>query len=187
MNTREIEQLIAKFEEGETSLAEEQQLREFFRRGNIPVELVVYKPLFVFFEEEQKVEISNPGFDQALLSKLTGSEGKVVPMAPKRSRLTYIVSLAAAAVILVAIVVTAVMNVNPGAKYNRADQLAYAQAEEALMIVSSNLNCGVSQVRYLQAFDNGMEQVQMLSKFYEYQSLIINPDEAHAPSDKTPK
>ena len=44
------------------------------------------------------------------------------------------------------------------------------------MIVSSNFNCGVSHAGYLQAFNKGLEHMEMLSKFYEYQTIIINPD-----------
>jgi hypothetical protein len=182
MNIKEIERLIAKFYEGETTLEEEEFLRGFFRGEEIPEHLAEHKPVFSFFEKEQKEEIQNPGFDKNLFSKLGEDEGKVIPMTPKKIRIAYIASLAAAIVLLIGIVATIVLNVNTGSKFTKENELAYAEAQEALMIVSSNLNCGVSQVRYLQAFDKGMEHMQMLSKFYEYQTLIINPDEVQASS-----
>jgi hypothetical protein len=187
MNTKEIEGLIEKYFTGETTLAEEKLLREFFSGSDIPEELAGYKPVFALFEEEQKEGITNPEFDRILFSKLSEDEGRVVSMVPRRTRIAYIASLAAAVVLLAGITATIILTVNPGRKFSSRDEMAYLQAQEALMIVSSNLNCGVSHVRYLKAFDKGMEKMQMLSKFYEYQSLIINPDEVQAASDKTTK
>jgi hypothetical protein len=175
MIIKEIERLIGKFYEGETTLAEEQQLREFFR-GDVPDHLVEHRPMFALFEEEQKVEITNPDFDRILFSRLKEEDGRVISMTPRRTRIAFIASLAAAALILVAIALTFVVGPTSGTKYSDSDRLAYAQAEEALMIVSSNLNCGVSHAGYLQAFNKGFEHMEMLSKFYEYQTLIINPD-----------
>ncbi|HET6528183.1 MAG TPA: HEAT repeat domain-containing protein [Balneolaceae bacterium] len=52
MNTRKIKQLIDKYFAGESSLEEEQQLREYFRRENIPDELKSYAGQFRYFEEQ---------------------------------------------------------------------------------------------------------------------------------------
>jgi hypothetical protein len=182
MNIKEIERLIAKFYEGETTLAEEELLRGFFRGEEIPEHLAEHGPMFAFFEKEQKEEIQNPEFDKILSLKLGEDDGKVIPMTPRKTRIAYITSIAAAAVLLIGIAVTVVFDFNTGSKFTKENELAYAEAQEALMIISSNLNCGVSQVRYLNAFDKGMEHMQMLSKFYEYQTLIINPGEVQASS-----
>lgn len=187
MNTKEIERLIEKYFAGETTLAEEKVLREFFSGSDVPEELAGHRPVFSWFEEEQKEGITNPEFDRILFSKLSDEEGRVVSMVPRRTRIAYIASMAAAVVLLAGITLTIIFTVSPGRKYSSSDEMAYLQAQEALMIVSSNLNRGVSHARYLKAFDKGMEKVQMLSKFYEYQSLIINPDEVQAASDKTTK
>jgi len=47
-----IEELLNKYFEGETSAAEEAQLRAFFSSDNIPEHLAVYKPMFAYFSEE---------------------------------------------------------------------------------------------------------------------------------------
>lgn len=185
MNTREVEQLIEKFYEGETTLAEERILREYFGRDQIPDELAEHKPLFAFQQKERDAEIPDPLFDRALFPKISEDEPGVVTLVTKRSRTVYIASLAAAVILLAGIAVTFVLNLNADKQFSSQDKLAYAQAHEALMIVSSNMNCGVSQVRYLQAFDKGVEKAKMISKFFEYQTLIINPDEAQSSPDKT--
>ncbi len=49
-----IEELLNKYFEGETSSEEEQQLRTYFSSGEVPEHLIVYKPLFAYIEEEIK-------------------------------------------------------------------------------------------------------------------------------------
>jgi len=59
---RQIEALIEKYFEGLTSLEEEQVLRDYFQREDLPEELKIYAPLFQYFsserEEVQKTEVS---------------------------------------------------------------------------------------------------------------------------------
>lgn len=47
-----IDELINKYFEGETSAAEEQEIRMFFAKENVPQHLLLYKPMFAYFEEE---------------------------------------------------------------------------------------------------------------------------------------
>ena len=45
------------------------------------------------------------------------------------------------------------------------------------MLVSSNLNTGLDKILYLSEFSKGMENVQKISTFYKYQTIIINQDD----------
>ena len=47
-----IDDLLTKYFEGETSAGEERQLRAFFASDNVPQRLAIYKPLFAYFDEE---------------------------------------------------------------------------------------------------------------------------------------
>lgn len=47
-----IEDLLNKYFEGETSAEEESTLRRFFSEGDVPEELVAYRPLFGYFDQE---------------------------------------------------------------------------------------------------------------------------------------
>lgn len=49
-----IENLIESYFEGTTSAEEEAALRRFFMSGNVPEKLAMYKPLFVYIEDEIK-------------------------------------------------------------------------------------------------------------------------------------
>ena len=60
---KDIETLLNKYFEGETTCEEERRLRRFFAEGLVPEHLEVYRPVFAFFEAEQKElpEISGIG------------------------------------------------------------------------------------------------------------------------------
>lgn len=49
---KEIERLLERYFEGDTSAAEEKILRDFFASGEVPEHLLIHKPLFAYFEEE---------------------------------------------------------------------------------------------------------------------------------------
>jgi hypothetical protein len=48
----ELEHLLEQYFEGRTSAAEEAILRRFFTSGDVPENLMMYKPLFVHFDNE---------------------------------------------------------------------------------------------------------------------------------------
>ena len=49
-----MEELINKYFEGETTCEEERELRRFFTTGIVPEHLKVYRPMFAFFDAEAK-------------------------------------------------------------------------------------------------------------------------------------
>lgn len=67
----EIEELLEKYFEGETSDAEENQLKDYFSQVEIPDKFKIYKKLFNFYASERKVKINNKKFDQKLIEKIT--------------------------------------------------------------------------------------------------------------------
>ena len=44
-----IEELLERYFDGETSAAEEKQIRAFFASGEVPEHLAAYAPLFAYF------------------------------------------------------------------------------------------------------------------------------------------
>ena len=50
----DIDELLNRYFEGETSSEEERELRAFFTSGNVPDRLAVYTPMFTYLEEESR-------------------------------------------------------------------------------------------------------------------------------------
>lgn len=78
-----IEELLNKYFEGETSAQEERMLRSFFSKADVPEGLAVYKPLFAYFDQEIARKETEPEL------------ASVIPM-PKEKKRYYWFSVAAA-------------------------------------------------------------------------------------------
>lgn len=63
MDYNKIKTLLNNYFEGETSLAEEEQLRQYFKREDIPNELRKYQSLFAYFGKEQE-RVTSSQFNQ---------------------------------------------------------------------------------------------------------------------------
>jgi hypothetical protein len=182
MNTSEIETLLDKFYEGNSSLSEEKILREFFQGPDVPAHLEPHQPLFVHYATEMKQGIGNEDFERELTAKLTEKPGErpAIRLQPNRNRFLFISGIAAGILLLIGLFFTFQQDVfknRLGQAGTTDPAIAYADASEALMLVSGNLNNGLRQVERLQMVDKAMKNVQLFNKFYQYQTIIINPDE----------
>lgn len=80
MDCKDIEQLLERYWQCETSLEEEAQLRTFFAEGNVPENLLRYKDLFVYQQLQQGVCLGED-FDARVLAE-------VEPTVVKAKRIT---------------------------------------------------------------------------------------------------
>lgn len=172
MNTREIEILLDKYFEGETSLDEERRLKAFFSSKDVPEHLLKHRQIFSYFNESGTETMKN--FAPAIKLDL------------KPSRFYYISGIAAGILLLIGLFFTFQHDVF-NKKMNNANQhqeMAFNQAREALLMVSVGLNTGLDQVQRLEVFNKAIENAQKLNKFYQCQTIIINPDEQTNQSKK---
>jgi hypothetical protein len=163
MNTTNINQLIEKYFEGDTSLAEEAILREYFSKGSVSEELKPYEDIFRYMEEARAGAIRSDDFDQKTMHRIKRngvfSNGRI--------------QLFAAVAATIAFVIVGVFLFYPQSspefdkqlivkKYSTKDpETAYKQTREALDLVSEKLN-------------DGMKQMKEISVFYEYQTKLFN-------------
>lgn len=171
MNSREIEILISKYYEGETTLEEEKVLREYFLKGDIPPHLAEHAGIFLFQNEESEQTVSD-GFEEELFQKL---ENRVPVVSINKKRLYSFLSVAAGLLILAGLFFT-FRDISQERKNERNARIAYEQTQNALLLLSVNFNSGFDKVQKLQTFDKGIKQIQQFSKFSKYQILNINQD-----------
>ena len=178
MNIKEIEELLEKYYEGATSLAEERTLKDFFLSENVPMELAVHKSQFLYFAEASADEISDKEFEERVFTEIM--EIPVVPLHSSRNRFYYITGIAATILLLIGLVFTFNDDMSKRQKGNVSTtdpELVYTQTRDILALVSVNLNKGMDKMQYLGKLDQAMQKMQILSKYYQYQSIIINPDQ----------
>ena len=69
MDSKQIEQLLQRYWDCDTTVEEERQLRQFFNGGDVPAHLMQYKDLFVYQEFLQNEQLSED-FDERLLKQV---------------------------------------------------------------------------------------------------------------------
>jgi hypothetical protein len=193
MNLKEIEELLEKFYEGSTSLAEEQRLRDYFTREAVPPHLSEHADLFRFYAASGKEELLDPEFENRFLNAI--EKAPAIPLNTGKKHFFFLTGIAAAILILAGIIFIFRNDVIRQSSKNAANnEIAYQQAKNALVMLSANFNTGLDQaqklenfqkglieVQKLQAFQKGIDQMNKLSEFYKYQQIIINPGDQNRP------
>lgn len=146
-----IEKLLEKYDNAETTLQEEAQLRAYFAGEDVAPHLESYKPLFVYFANTQQEAFT-----------------KDVPLnTKKKSNFYQWISVAAAAVIMLGVMVPQLFGPTQAEKDEAL--LAYNQTIEILNLVSLGMNEGKQQLNAISLVSDNMNKVSnhvsVLSEF----------------------
>ena len=142
-----IEQLIDKYFEGQTSIAEERELKAYFSSSDVAQHLEQYRNVFGYFT-------------QAKQQKFT----KSVPLQPRKQFNVMWLSIAASIVLVFGIATFKMMeteSVKPSGElgtYN-SPELAMAETQRALDLVSAKLNVGIESVNYINEYETAKSKV----------------------------
>jgi len=152
-----IEKLLEKYDKGETTLQEEQQLKHYFTQETVAPHLEVYKPLFQYFLITKKEQFT-----------------KDIPLNPDsyRDKKTYSlykwISVAAVAVLMFGIY-SQVNNSRSLSDLSDEELYAYNQTMEVFHLVSSKLNKGSENMNVLNLlssnFSKGADNFDYVSEF----------------------
>ncbi|MFT5216902.1 MAG: hypothetical protein ACI83H_002035 [Glaciecola sp.] len=148
-----IEKLLEKYDNGETTLQEEQQLKNYFSKETVAPHLEVYKPMFVYFLQTKKERFT-----------------KTIPLQSKKTYTLYKwISVAAIAILMFA-VYTQVGNQPVGLSDLSQDEfMAYNQTVEAFNLLASKFNKGTESIDALTlmsaSIEKGTQKVSYLGEF----------------------
>lgn len=166
MNWQEIERLLEKYYEGETSLQEEGELIRFFSGDDVPPHLAGLKPQFDFIGSEQAQTLDDPAFDGEVMSRVREKGlGRLINL--KSPVLYWISGIAATILILVAVFV----QFNPFGR-TIADTysnpaVAYDEARKVLLFVSDKLNQGTGKLEPVGKFNDGIQNLAIIDTYNE--------------------
>jgi len=169
MKRDRIIELLNKYWNCETNLAEEQELRRLFAEEELPEELQRYAPLFSYIEEEHAPRLS-AGFEQRLQESLRKADTAVVPKhMPRRTRL---MRIAASILLLVGMgvslyFITRQQNNPQYAESGKADSEVWEQATDALEKLADALRLSEEAsretLRQLNAMEIDWEMIDSLN------------------------
>ena len=154
-----IEKLLEKYENGETSLKEEQQLKTYFSQGTVEPHLEMYKPLFSYFLVNQQEQFT-----------------KDLPLKTKKVFTYKWIAIAAVAVLMLgyylkAPVVYSYEEYAYGTYNNPEDALN--EVTKSLAMISNHFNKGVSTVNYLNEVKKGTATLGYLNEIENTTSIIF--------------
>lgn len=152
MELYKIEELLEKYFQGETSIAEEKELTNYFSSSNVAQHLEQYKPMFGYFSLAK--EQINP------------KELPELPSQKQAASKTVWISLAASVVILLGIGMyvystnetkTSVAS-NELGTYDSPEE-AFRETQKALALLSGHVNTGIGSVQVIQEYNESKGKV----------------------------
>ena len=164
MDSNRIEELLSKYWNCESSLEEEQQLREYFKGGDIPEQWKETAALFRYFEENKKKTLNDVAFDAAVMQNVQPQKkGKLVKLFYNSMRIA-----AGIAVLVMAVwfVRKEVRDTTPQEVVDTYDdpQLAFEETKKALLMISKSFGTAESQAKKLNMFNEAQEEIQKKDK-----------------------
>ena len=148
MDYKDIEQLLERYWQCETSVEEEATLRDFFAKEEVPAHLLRYKNLFVYQQVQQEVGLGED-FDARILAQVEAPVvkakhltmvGRFMPLFKAAAVVALILSLGNVA--QHTFFADEALDYNYDAYTDTYDdpEVAYKQVSSALMILSEGIN-----------------------------------------------
>ncbi|MGO4820956.1 MULTISPECIES: hypothetical protein [unclassified Flavobacterium] len=138
MELNNIDSILEKYLQGETSVAEEKELKVYFNSSDVAPHLKQYQPMFIYFS-------------QAKEQKFT----QVLPLETKKSKVVWL-SIAASAVVLLGIGSYLFM-AEPLQKRDLGTydnpEVALKETQKALAMLSGHVNVGIESVNYINEYE----------------------------------
>lgn len=158
MDSKKLEELLQKYWDCETSLEEEQQLREYFSHAQVPEQWKEAAALFNYFEQQKQKSV-NEQFDKALLGKLQRPKSKM------RSLVQTTLRIAAGVAVLIAAIFFVREEIRKDDKVAVEDtfedpQKALEETKKALLMISKGFGKAEQQAKKINMINEAKETVQ---------------------------
>lgn len=139
MELKLVEQLLEKYFQAETTIAEEKELKAYFSSNDVAPHLAKYQALFGYFETQKETQ-----FEQKL------------PLQPRKQNAVKWIGIAASFVVLFGLATFYFYPSEPKHEdlgtYDNPEE-AFAATQKALLMVSEQVNIGMESVVYLEEYE----------------------------------
>jgi hypothetical protein len=158
-----IEELLEKYENGETSLKEEQELKNYFSQATVAPHLEIYKPMFAYFLVNQQEQFT-----------------KDVPLIPIAIGTIKVfnykwISVAAVAVLMLGFYLKSTSNNDLGTIND--PEIAFNEVSKSLEMISKSFNKGTSTINYLDEYEKGASTLGYLNEIENTTSIIFKTNQ----------
>jgi hypothetical protein len=161
MDSKQIEALLEKYWNCETSLEEEQQLREFFRTDPVPAAWKDAAELFRYFEKQRTRGLTDSDFDTRVMMRVKNPpKGKMVNW-------SYVARIAAGLLVVIAagyLVRQEIRKSYPPEDTFSDPQIAFEETKKALMMISKGFGKGNQEAKKINVFREAEHRVGKKTK-----------------------
>lgn len=152
MNTQEINRLLGKYYNGESSEEEEMILKRIFEEGNFPAEFEEDSEIFRYYSDSFSFPVASADLEKRIISAIGNDDVQTKGLV--RKRLLYaVISAAAGILILFGSYFFLNRSIEPKDTYSDP-QVAYAHAASILYDVSSKFSRGTRVLDPVIKFEN---------------------------------
>ena len=142
-----IENLIDKYFEGETSIAEENELKVYFSSTDVAQHLKQYQTIFGYFSQAKEQQFTQE-----------------IPLQTKKRNVVLWLSIAASVVVMLGVGTMMYFNNDKEEQFVACTpednpELALQQTEKALALVSEHLNTGIESVSYINEYEQSKNRI----------------------------
>lgn len=159
MDSEQIDVLLNKYWDGETSLEEEQQLKMYFRNASVPEQHKEAAVLFRYFDQHKNKSLTDASFDEKVLRKIK-RPGKTVSLLIYNS-----MRIAAGIIVLVLAVWLVRTEVRKATPVEMADtyddpKMAFEETKKALLMISKSFGTAEEQAKKINLFNEAQKDIR---------------------------
>ncbi|KQB43020.1 hypothetical protein [Flavobacterium aquidurense] len=159
MEFNKIEDILEKYFQGETSIVEEKELKEYFSSPNVAQHLEQYKPMFGYFSQVKEQKSTQE------LENLVQTD-EAIPLKTKKRNVAWL-SIAASVVVLLGVGTYFYVSEKNAAPAVAQSELgtyddpeeAFAATQKALALLSNNVNVGIESVQYIKEYEQSKNKI----------------------------
>nr|WP_294930062.1 hypothetical protein [uncultured Flavobacterium sp.] len=148
MELNKIENILEKYFQGETNIAEENELKEYFSSPNVAQHIKQYQPIFGYFSQVKEQKTTHE-----------------IPLQTKKRNVAWL-SIAASVVVLLGIGTylytsentTSVVSQSELGTYDDPEE-ALAATQKALALLSNKVNVGIESVQYIKEYEQSKNKI----------------------------
>ena len=152
-----IENLLEKYFEAETSIAEEKELKEYFASSDVAQHLEQYKPIFGYAVQAKKEQFSFAPF---------GFQPRVpvrIPLDTIKRKPVVWLSVAASVAVLLGVGLFTLNHYNQPKSEDLGTyddpEVAFRETQKALAMISESVNKGIGSMNYLNEYEQSKNRI----------------------------
>ncbi len=162
MNSQEIEKILLKYYNGESSLEEEAMLRDYFTHNEVPNGMAAIRDQLLYMQSQKEIK-AGKDFDREFTNKIEST--RVISLfRTRRSKIFAISGLAASVILMIALYIQFNTFTQKMEDTYSDPKVAYAEARRILTFVSGQFNRGTKEVENVSKFQDGMKDIDKVSK-----------------------